>query len=279
MGEAMWWAFVGASSLLIGAVLAFRVPIGRQLLGLIMGFGVGVLISAVSYELIEEAVAASANSYAVATGFVAGALVFFAGDVLIDRRVAASTGSGGGLGIVLGAVLDGIPESVVIGASTLTGESASVAVIVAVFLSNVPESIAASTDLVRDGMSKGKVLLIWVVVVATSTIAAGLGYALLKDATGSWVVRDPGVRGRRDPHDAGGRDDAGGVREDGPPQVGRPGRRVRLRAVGGALVQLLTGAGVASPSMRIADSSAPNRNSHVAHRMTIRSPTTEPIAP
>ncbi len=188
MGEAMWWAFVGASSLLIGAVLAFWVPIGRRLLGLIMGFGVGVLISAVSYELIEEAVAASANSYAVAAGFIAGALVFFAGDVLIDRRVAASAGSGGGLGIVLGAVLDGIPESVVIGASTLTGESASVAVIVAVFLSNVPESIAASTDLVRDGTSKGKVLLIWVVVVATSTIAAGLGYALLKDATGSWVA-------------------------------------------------------------------------------------------
>ncbi len=183
----MWWAFVGASSLLIGAVLAFRVPIGRRFLGLIMGFGVGVLISAVSYELIEEAVSASAGSLAVAGGFVAGALVFFVGDVLIDRRVVASAGSGGGLGIVLGAVLDGIPESVVIGASTLTGESASVAVIVAVFLSNVPESIAASADLVRDGTSKGKVLLIWVVVVATSTIAAGLGYALLKDATGSWI--------------------------------------------------------------------------------------------
>ena len=187
MGEAMWWAFVGASSLLIGAVVAFRVPIDRRLLGLIMGFGAGVLISAVSYELIEEAVAVSANAYAVAAGFVAGALVFFGGDVLIDRR-AGSADRGGGLGIVLGAVLDGIPESVVIGASTLTGESASGAVIVAVFLSNVPESIAASTDLVRQGTSKRTVLLIWIVVVATSTLAAGLGYALLKDTSGSWVA-------------------------------------------------------------------------------------------
>ncbi len=188
MGQAMWWAFVGASSLLIGAIVAFRVPIGRRPLGLIMGFGAGVLISAVSYELIEEAVAVAADSYAVAAGFVAGALVFFAGDVLIDRRVAAaSSRGGGGLGIVLGAVLDGIPESVVIGASALTGESANVAVIVAVFLSNIPESIAASADLVRDGMSKGRVLLMWIVVVATSTVAAGVGYALLKDASGVWV--------------------------------------------------------------------------------------------
>jgi zinc transporter, ZIP family len=189
VAEAMWWAFVGASSLLIGAALAFRVPIGRRLLGLIMGFGAGVLISAVSYELIEEAVAVSADSYAVAAGFVAGALVFFTGDVLIDRHVAsASARGGGGLGIVLGAVLDGIPESVVIGASALTGESASVAVIVAVFLSNLPEAIGASASLLRDGWAKGRVLLMWAIVVVASTLAAGVGYALLKDASGSWVA-------------------------------------------------------------------------------------------
>ena len=189
MTEAMWWAFVGASSLLLGALVAFAVPIGRRFLGLILAFGAGVLISAVSYELIEEAVTVTADPYAIAAGFVAGALVFFVGDVMIDRRTAtASSTGGGGLGIVLGAVLDGIPESVVIGASLLTGESASVAVIVAVFLSNVPESIAASADLVRAGRSKGRVLLVWIVVVATSTIAAGLGYALLEGASGSWIA-------------------------------------------------------------------------------------------
>jgi ZIP family zinc transporter len=190
MIEAMWWAFVGASSLVLGALLAFRVEIGRRTLGLILAFGAGVLISAVSYELIEEAVAVAAGSLPVAAGFVAGALVFYAGDVLIDRRVAAASAGGGsaGLALVLGAVLDGIPESVVIGASALTGESASVAVIVAVFLSNVPESIAASADLVRTGTPKRSVLLMWIVVVATSTIAAGIGYAALKDASGSWIA-------------------------------------------------------------------------------------------
>jgi ZIP family zinc transporter len=88
----------------------------------------------------------------------------------------------------LGAVLDGIPESVVIGASLLTGETASVAVIVAVFLSNIPESISASNDLVRGGWLRWRVLLLWVIVVAASTLAAGLGYVALEGASGSWIA-------------------------------------------------------------------------------------------
>ena len=184
----MGWALLGASSLLLGALVAFSVPIPRKVLGFILAFGAGVLISAVAYELVEEAVTVSADSYAVAIGFPLGALVFFLGDVAIDLRLKGSSGGGGGLGIVLGAVLDGIPESVVIGASLLTGETASVAVIVAVFLSNIPESISASSDLVRGGWSRWKVLLLWVIVVAASTLAAGLGYVALDGASGSWIA-------------------------------------------------------------------------------------------
>jgi len=184
----MGWALLGASSLLIGALIAFAVRIADRLLGFILAFGAGVLISAVAYELIEEAVAVTVDSRAVAAGFALGAIVFYAGDVAIDRRIEESTGRGHGLGIVLGAVLDGIPESVVIGISLLTGESASVAVIVAVFLSNVPESISASSDLIRDGWPRSKVLLLWVVVVVASTLAAGLGYVALEGASGSWVA-------------------------------------------------------------------------------------------
>jgi ZIP family zinc transporter len=185
--EAMAWALLGASSLLLGALVAFAVPIPRKVLGFILAFGAGVLISAVAYELVEEAVTTAADSYAVAIGFPLGALVFFLGDVAIDLRLKGSSGAGGGLGIVLGAVLDGIPESVVIGASVLTGETASVAVIVAVFLSNIPESISASSDLLRGGWSRGRVLLLWVIVVAASTLSAGLGYVALEGASGSWI--------------------------------------------------------------------------------------------
>jgi len=183
----MAWALLGASSLLLGALVTFAVPIGRRFLGLIMAFGAGVLISAVSYELVEESLVVSADRYVVASGFVLGALVFFAGDVAIDRRLKGKE-EAGGLGIVLGAVLDGIPESVVIGASLLTGESASVAVIVAVFLSNVPESISASRDMLGGGWSRGKILALWGIVVAASTLAAGIGYALLDGSSGSWIA-------------------------------------------------------------------------------------------
>jgi ZIP family zinc transporter len=185
--EAMGWALLGASSLLLGALVAFAVPIPRKVLGFILAFGAGVLISAVAYELVEEAVTTAADSYAVAIGFPLGAIVFFLGDVAIDLRAKGSSDAGGGLGIVLGAVLDGIPESVVIGASLLTGETASVAVIVAVFLSNIPESISASSELLRDGWSRWRVLVLWLIVVATSTLAAGLGYVALEGASGSWI--------------------------------------------------------------------------------------------
>lgn len=184
----MAWALLGASSLLLGALIAFAVPIGDRLLGFIMAFGAGVLISAVAYELVEEAVTVAADPYVVGAGFAVGALVFFAGDVAIDRRLKGRSDRAGGLGIVLGAVLDGIPESVVIGASLLTGETASVAVIVAVFLSNIPESISASSDLVRERWARSKVLLLWVVVVVASTLAAGVGYAALEGSSGSWIA-------------------------------------------------------------------------------------------
>jgi zinc transporter, ZIP family len=188
MIEAMAWSLLGASSLLIGALAAFWIPIGKRLLGMIMAFGAGVLISAVAYELVEEAVLTSADAVAISAGFVLGALVFYAGTLLIDARLAGRTGATGGLAIVLGAVLDGIPESVVIGASLLTGDEASVAVIVAVFLSNIPESIAATSDLLRDRWSKAGVVALWAAVVVTSTLAAGLGYVVLQDASGSWIA-------------------------------------------------------------------------------------------
>jgi zinc transporter, ZIP family len=188
MTEAMAWSLLGASSLLLGALAAFFLPIGTRLLGMIMAFGAGVLISAVAYELVEEAVLSSADSIAIAAGFASGAVVFYAGALLIDARLAGRAGATGGLAIVLGAVLDGIPESVVIGASLLTGDQASVAVIVAVFLSNIPEAIAASTDLTRGGWTRGRILALWGAVVLTSTLAAGIGYVLLQDASGTWVA-------------------------------------------------------------------------------------------
>ena len=183
----MAWALLGASSLLIGAALAFVVPITKHVLGFVLAFGAGVLISAVAYELVEEAAGFGAPASVVAGSFALGALVFLGGDLFIDKRMKGGGSQPGGLGIVLGAVLDGIPESVVIGASLIHEDSASIAVVVAVFLSNIPEAVSASSDLLRDGWSRGRIFLLWAIVVAASAIAAGIGYAALKDASGAWI--------------------------------------------------------------------------------------------
>jgi zinc transporter, ZIP family len=131
MGAAFGWGLFAASSLLIGGLLVLRVHVGDRLLGLIMAFGAGVLISAVAYELVEEAFSTS-NGGGVAGGLAAGALVFFAGDAIIDRMggegrksIAGGHEAGTALAIVLGIVLDGIPESAVIGlTSSRAGPSA-----------------------------------------------------------------------------------------------------------------------------------------------------------
>jgi len=184
MGEAAFWGLVGASSLVLGALVAFWFRIPDRILGLVMAFGAGVLISAVAYELVEAALAVSATGVSVALGFAGGALVFCVGDTLIDRHLAGTAG----WGILLGTVLDGVPESVVIGISLLSGDGVSVAVLVAVFLSNVPEAISATADLREGGVARGQILLLWVAVVAASAVAAGLGYGLLGEASGETIA-------------------------------------------------------------------------------------------
>jgi ZIP family zinc transporter len=158
MGESFVWGLLAGSSLVIGGALAFLLPIGRRALGLIMAFGAGVLISAVAFELVEDAFETSAGEGGVALGLFAGSVLFFAGDTLIDRlggsERKASSGNqatGSGLAIVLGIVLDGIPESLVLGLTVLEAGSVSAAFLVAVFLSNLPEAIAATTGLTQAG--------------------------------------------------------------------------------------------------------------------------------
>ena len=192
MGEALFWGLFAASSLLLGGVIAIGVPLSREARGLIMGFGAGALISAVAYELVDEAFAAADGFTIVAIGLFAGAATFFVGDVLIDRMGGAdrkrseggqaATG-GAALAIVLGIVLDGIPESAVIGLTLLEGSGVSVAMIVAVFLSNLPESIAATTGLAASGWARPKIFGLWGLVTVVSGLSALLGYVLLDGAS------------------------------------------------------------------------------------------------
>jgi zinc transporter, ZIP family len=190
MAEAFLWGALASSSLIIGGIIALRFSIDRRLLGLIMAFGAGVLISAVAYELVIEAYETGAGTGGVTLGLASGALTFYAGDKLIERfshppngPSASAEEGGSALAIVLGIILDGVPESIVLGLTVLHGGGVSIAFLAAVFLSNMPESIAATAGLKAGGWEPRKIVALWVLVVVVAGIAALLGYVVLEDAS------------------------------------------------------------------------------------------------
>ena len=198
MIEAAVWGAVGAATLLLGAVLAFAIDLPTRLRGLILAFGAGALFGAVAYELFEEAVSVADAGITVLIGFAIGAIVFFAGSLAIDRMGGARPVADGvpdgqrlasrrdprtdGLAVLLGTVLDGIPESIVLGASLIGGTGVGIPVLVAIAISNVPEGLSATEDLSAAGFGRARILRMWTTVVIASTIAAGLGFALLSAA-------------------------------------------------------------------------------------------------
>jgi ZIP family zinc transporter len=195
VAEAALWGVVAGSSLLAGAALTFALRPGHLAIGLLMAFGSGALISAVAYELVGDAFETSGSSGAVAAGLGIGALAFFFGDRQIQ-------GHGGGerkrsrqtpdvsqhKAIVLGTVLDGIPEGIVLGMSLIGGGGGSVAVIGAVFMSNLPEAIAATSGLERGGMSRRRLWRMWTIVSVVCALAALVGFALFDQASPNLVA-------------------------------------------------------------------------------------------
>lgn len=189
MLEAALWGLAGASSLLIGAVIGARTDLSNTAIGLILGFGAGTLVSAVAFELTDEAFALGGADI-VAIGLAAGGLAYYFGTVAIAKRGGANRMGASGRddvdssqALLLGAVLDGIPESVVIGITVLAGGEVGVSFLAAVFLSNLPEAISSSQGMCRQGLGLGRVLGRWAVVVLASTVAAGAGYGLLDGAS------------------------------------------------------------------------------------------------
>jgi ZIP family zinc transporter len=183
MLEAAFWGLVTAGSLWIGAGLALARP-GHRWVGLAMAFGSGALIAAVAYELVLDAVETSANFAAV--GFAVGSLVFYAGSWAIERRGPHRMGmagesqlAGSANAIVLGTVLDGVPESFVLGASILQDGAVPVAVVVGVFAANVPEALSGTVGLLESGWTRGRAFAMWSLVVGVSVIAAVAGWLLL----------------------------------------------------------------------------------------------------
>jgi ZIP family zinc transporter len=187
------WGLLGGAALVVGALAGLAVSVPRRWVALLMAFGAGALISALAFDLTEEAFARG-GSGAVAGGLAAGALTFFAGNRVLHRlgghrrgaRVRAPDGNGPA--IALGALLDGIPESVVLGSTLLGGGTVGFPFLAAVVISNVPEALSAAVDLRREGHRPGWIIGLWVLVALASGLASAVGYGALGEMGGSALV-------------------------------------------------------------------------------------------
>jgi ZIP family zinc transporter len=197
--EAGFWGLVGGGALVLGAAVAWRVPVSRGVVAGIMAFGAGVLISALAFDLVDEAERAG-GLVPTAAGFLGGAGIYVLANVVLARRGARhrkrsgdqqpkeEDAQGSGLAIAVGALLDGVPESVVLGVSLLGGGGVEVAVLVAVFISNVPEGLSSAAGMKRAGRSAGYVFGVWGGIALASGLAALLGNLLLRGASPATIA-------------------------------------------------------------------------------------------
>jgi ZIP family zinc transporter len=189
MGAAVGWGALAALSLVIGAVLGLVRPWADRLVGLVLAFGAGALISAVSFELAQEGIALGGGA-PVMIGLAAGGLTYFGLDRILEPedqparpRGRSADDQSAGIGLALGAFLDGIPEQLVLGIGLATGEGLSVSLLVAIFVSNLPEAIGSATAMRESGRAGSFILRLWVAVAAVCTLATVAGYALADAAT------------------------------------------------------------------------------------------------
>lgn len=202
--QAGLWGLLGGGALVVGALIAWLVRVPQRVVAVIMAFGSGVLISALAFELMDEAERAGGLT-ATALGFLAGAVVYVAANVVLARRGARNrkrSGTqqpseqdqgGSGTAIALGALLDGVPESVVLGTSLLGGGGVGVAVFAAVFISNVPEGLSSVAGMKQAGRSARYVFGVWIGITLASGLAAAVGYAALADVSPSVLAAITGV--------------------------------------------------------------------------------------
>jgi ZIP family zinc transporter len=191
--QAGGWGFLAGVALLIGAGIGYVVRVPPRWIAAVMAFGSGVLISALAFELMDEAFQRGGFG-AAAGGFLAGALGFTGISIALNRHGAKhrkrSSGQpsegeneGSGLAIAAGALLDGIPESMVIGVSLLAGGKVSLVAVIAIFLSNLPEGLSSAVGMKHAGRSAGYIFGVWAAIALISGAAASAGFVLFAGAS------------------------------------------------------------------------------------------------
>ncbi|HMM95473.1 ZIP family zinc transporter [Phycicoccus sp.] len=192
--EAGLWGLLAGGALVVGALVAWSVRVPRAVVASVMAFGAGVLISALAFDLVDEA-ERTGGLLPTVLGFLGGALVYFLANLALARRGARhrkrSQGqqpsedeqAGSGAAIAVGALLDGVPESVVLGLSLLGGQGVGVPVLVAIFISNLPEGLSSAAGMKQAGRSARYVFGVWMGIAVASGLAGLLGVLLLQGAS------------------------------------------------------------------------------------------------
>ncbi|MDD1764036.1 MAG: ZIP family zinc transporter [Methanobacteriaceae archaeon] len=186
--QAGFWGFLGGFALLLGALAGYYLKISHKIIGSIMAFGAGVLIAAACFALIQEAFLIGGFDSTL-TGFTVGVLLFTAVDVYLNKRGAKhrktadkSKVSEGydenGTAIAAGAVLDGIPESIAIGLTLISGGVVSIATVAAVFISNIPEGLSSSVGMKSRGWRKKNIFGLWLGIAIICGLASLSGYSI-----------------------------------------------------------------------------------------------------
>ena len=190
MLNSLLWGLLATSSLVVGGLIGCFLPLGKRTLGVVMAFGAGVLISAVAYDLVYETASVGESTGGGALGLFLGALTFFFADRIISnmgapnrKAIEGAAASSLVVPMLLGIMLDGIPESTVIGLGIVEGGTVSVAMLVAIFISNLPEAIAGTAGLRAGGWSNGRILGLWVLIAVLCALFTVAGFALFGDAS------------------------------------------------------------------------------------------------
>jgi ZIP family zinc transporter len=195
MLDAFFIGLLATSSLVLGGFIATRFSLSKQTIGIILGFGAGTLISAISYELIFEAVQLARRTGFPGYGFFAGAFTFFFADKLIEKFGAGASKNANlskstniMIPMVLAIILDGIPESIVLGLGMFEMGTVSLAMLVAVFISNLPEAIAGSEGMKSSGWSSKKIIMLWLFIAVLCAAASLAGFSLFTQTSDNWLA-------------------------------------------------------------------------------------------
>jgi zinc transporter, ZIP family len=192
--QAGLWGLLAGGALVVGAAIAWVIQVPQKVVAGVMAFGAGVLISALAFDLVDEA-EATGGLAATIVGFLAGATVYVTANVLLDKRGARhrkrsgeqqpseQEQDGSGAAIAIGALLDGIPESIVLGLSLLGGNGVGIPVLAAIFISNLPEGLSSAAGMKTNGRSATYVFGVWVGIAVASGAAGLFGVLALQGAS------------------------------------------------------------------------------------------------